>query len=102
MKRLPSLTKIVKTLNHAKRGSRFLRASVSAEWNEITLKLFESGSSTIPSATYYIDRGHTPDDRQAAACDAIKTAAMLLRHADANKLSAPYLLDILTDNHNVS
>lgn len=73
------LTACVSILNQLTRGSYRLKAKTSRELNEITLELWESSIRQRPVATAYIDRGHTKDDRKAAAAELAGTARVFLR-----------------------
>ena len=61
-----SLSQTIAHLNGITRGSYRVSIRASSEWNEITVRLLDS-SSRIPVAHGYVDRGHTKDDKAAAA-----------------------------------
>lgn len=61
-----SLSKTIAHLNGITRGSYRVSIRASSEWNEITVRLYES-TIRNPIAHGYVDRGHTADDKAAAA-----------------------------------
>lgn len=61
-----NITTTIKALNGIKRGAYFVRIKQDAEYNEITVKLYDSLSGQ-QIATGFIDRGHDQDSRAAAA-----------------------------------
>lgn len=61
-----NLRATIKALHKAQRGSYFVTIKEDAEFNEITVKLYESTRGGA-IATGYIDRGHTAESRYEAA-----------------------------------
>lgn len=70
-----SLSKTIEACNGLERGSYRVTVKASSDWNEITVKLWDSHALVASS---YIDRGHTKETRTQAAQDVIDNVRMYL------------------------
>lgn len=61
-----SLSRTIEHLNGLERGAYRVSIRASSEWNEITVRLYES-TIRNPVACGYVDRGHTADTKREAA-----------------------------------
>lgn len=72
-----NLTATVKTLSGIKRGSYHVTIKQDSDWNEVQVRLWESGNRN-PIATGFIDRGHTNESRFEAAAETRATVRAYL------------------------
>lgn len=70
-----SLTKTIEACNGLTRGAYRVTVKASADWNEITVRLYE-GRNQVASS--FIDRGHTRIDRVEAAREIVGVVRMFL------------------------
>lgn len=80
-----NLSRTISTLNGLTCGKHQIIIRSSAEFNEITIRLYDDTiSKRTPIATAYIDRGHTAEEKYAAAEEVRGTARAFLTLAVAN------------------